>query len=41
MQVDISIGEVFNRITALDLKLVRINDTSRLDCINKVVKSAW
>ena len=33
MKVDIAIGEVFDRITILDLKLERIADTSRLDYI--------
>jgi len=33
MKVDIAIGEVFDRITILDLKLERIGDTSRLDYI--------
>ena len=33
MKVDIAIGEVFDRITILDLKLERISDTSRLDYI--------
>jgi hypothetical protein len=33
MKVDIAIGEVFDRITILDLKLERISDPSRLDYI--------
>lgn len=33
MKVDVAIGEVFDRITILDLKLKNITDSSRLDYI--------
>ena len=33
MKVDIAIGEVFDRITILDLKIKNINDASRLSYI--------
>jgi len=33
MKVEVAVGEVFDRITILDLKLERIDDPSRLDYV--------
>ena len=34
MKIDIAIGEVFDRITILDIKMQRITDSSRLHYVN-------